>query len=94
MRIKDQDCEGPACDRKAVARDPRTGRPLCKAHYQQSLVRTGRPLSPLQPRRPRNGLCTDPTCGCNQPQYARGLCRPAYMRQWRRRRSPPPKELA
>ena len=92
MRIKDQVCTGPACPRRAVVRDRRTGLCLCKAHYQQLQVRPAAPLRALQSRRERNGGCTEP--GCAGAHYALGLCRPAYMRHWRRRRSAPQKELA
>ncbi|MCY4522224.1 MAG: hypothetical protein OXC13_15785 [Caldilineaceae bacterium] len=71
-------CSGPGCDRDGKLRDPRTGEPVCRSHYQQARQHPDRPLRPLQLKRgPRT------PCGrCGKPQhYAKGLCKACYERQ-------------
>ena len=90
-------CVGPECEREAAVRHPRTGEPLCQAHYQQARLHPERPLRPLRrKRRSRDrDLVRCRRCGQRKPYYAKGLCRNCYMagvnRRHRQQRQTRPK---
>jgi hypothetical protein len=62
--LPSEDCSFPECGRPPIAHG------YCHGHNQQ--VKRGKPLAPLQAKRPRIGTCGGP--GCDEPILAKGYC--------------------